>query len=331
MAVIVAAMYKFVPLPDYKALQEPLLQQCQNAGLLGTLLLAEEGINGTISGSRDGLDAVMAWLGRDARFAELEYKESMHDEQPFLRMKVKLKHEIVTMGQPQVNPRHRVGTYIAPEDWDALLADPDVTLIDTRNDYECAIGSFEGALDPQLESFREFPAWATSNLHPSSHRKIAMFCTGGIRCEKASSYLLDQGYEEVFHLQGGILKYLEEVPEERSSWEGECFVFDERVAVNHALERGSYAQCFACRRPLSTEELDSPAYQKGVSCPHCIDKHSDASRERFAERQRQVELAKMRGENHIGSADAKPAVSSALVAGDGAVSGAGEHSGGSES
>lgn len=304
MSIVVAALYKFVALPDYEAFREPLLAQCRVNNLKGTLLLAEEGINGTIAGSRAELDRVLDWLRSDPRLRELEHKESLHDEQPFLRMKVKLKREIVTMGVPQVDPQRVVGTYVTPDAWDGLVCDPDVTLIDTRNDYECAIGSFRGAVDPGITTFRDFPAWVKENLDPQKNRKVAMFCTGGIRCEKASSYLLEQGFEAVFHLKGGILKYLEEVPAESSSWEGECFVFDERVAVNHALERGSYDQCFACRHPISEEDLQSADYQKGVSCPHCIHQQSDAQRERFAERQRQVELSKARGEQHIGEASA---------------------------
>ncbi|WP_439106344.1 oxygen-dependent tRNA uridine(34) hydroxylase TrhO [Congregibacter sp.] len=302
MSVVVGALYKFVVLEDYESLREPLLEQCREHGLKGTLLLAEEGINGTVAGSREALDAVLDWLRADPRLVDLEHKESLHDEQPFLRMKVKLKREIVTMGVPQVDPRRVVGTYVAPTDWDEVLADPEVTLIDTRNDYECAIGSFRGAVDPEITTFRDFPAWVAENLDPEKNTKVAMFCTGGIRCEKASSYLLEQGFETVFHLKGGILKYLEEVPEQSSSWEGECFVFDDRVAVNHALERGSYDQCFACRHPVSHEDLQSPDYVKGVSCPHCIAIQSDEQRERFAERQHQVELAKARGEQHIGEA-----------------------------
>ena len=302
MSVVVAALYKFVALPDYKSLREPLLEQCRVQGLRGTLLLAQEGINGTVAGSPEGLATVLEWLRADSRLSDLEPKESLHDEQPFLRMKVKLKREIVTMGVPQVDPNRLVGTYVSPGEWDSLLEDPEVTLIDTRNDYECAIGTFRGAVDPGITTFRDFPAWVEQNLDPQKTRKVAMFCTGGIRCEKASSYLLEQGFDSVFHLKGGILKYLEEVPEQSSSWEGECFVFDERVAVNHALERGSYDQCFACRHPISKEDLLSPHYRKGVSCPHCIDQQSDEQRERFAERQRQVDLAKARGEKHIGDA-----------------------------
>jgi UPF0176 protein len=221
-------------------------------------------------------------------------------------MKVKLKREIVTMGVPAVDPTRIVGTYVAPADWNAVIADPEVTLVDTRNDYECAIGSFAGAIDPKIVNFRDFPRWVAENLDPARHRKVAMFCTGGIRCEKASSYLLEQGFESVFHLRGGILKYLEEVPEERSRWRGECFVFDERVAVNHRLEKGSYDQCFACRHPVSESDRRSADYVPGVSCPHCIERHGAERRRRFAERQRQIELARERGEAHRGPDAAAP-------------------------
>lgn len=302
MSYIVAAMYKFVSLPDYEALREPLLDVCRDAGIKGTLLLAQEGINGTVSGTREGLDTLLAYLRSDERLVDLEHKESVHDSQPFLRMKVKLKREIVTMGVPSVDPNRVVGTYVAPGDWNTLLDDPEVVLVDTRNDYEYAIGSFDGAIDPDIETFREFPAWVAENLDPDRNKKVAMFCTGGIRCEKASSYLLEQGFEAVYHLRGGILKYLEEVPEDETRWHGECFVFDERVAVDHQLQKGRYEQCFACRHPVSAEDMASPAYRKGVSCPHCIDRKSDAQRERFAERQRQMELARQRGEQHIGDA-----------------------------
>lgn len=300
MTYIVASLYKFVALPDYRALREPLLDLCREQGLRGTLLLAAEGINGTLSGSRAGLDTVLAWLRADERLADLESRESRHDARPFRRMKVKLKREIVTMGVPAVDPNRRVGAYVEPARWNALLADPELTLIDTRNHYECAIGSFTDAIDPQIANFREFPAWARHNLDPLRDRKLALFCTGGIRCEKATSYLLEQGFAEVYHLRGGILKYLEETPRSASRWQGECFVFDERVALNHALQQGSYAQCFACRHPLSAADRASPHYRKGVTCPHCVERGSEQRRARCAERQRQVELAGARGEAHIG-------------------------------
>jgi UPF0176 protein len=297
---VVAALYRFTALDDFRERREPLLQLCRDAGLRGTLLLAREGINGTVAGSRKGIDALLAELRRDPRLADIEHKESRSPKQPFLRMKVKLKREIVTMGVPSVDPTRVVGTYVAARDWNRVIEDPEVTLIDTRNDYECAIGSFEGAIDPRIVNFRDFPRWVAENLDPARHRKVAMFCTGGIRCEKASSYLLEQGFENVFHLRGGILKYLEDVPEESSRWRGECFVFDERVAVNHRLEKGRYEQCFACRHPVDEDDRRSEAYVPGVSCPHCIDRYSDERRARFAERQRQIDLARERGEAHRG-------------------------------
>jgi UPF0176 protein len=303
---VVAALYKFVALEDYAERREPLLTLCRENGVRGTLLLAAEGINGTIAGSREGIDTVLDALRSDPRLADLEHKESIHDKPPFLRMKVKLKKEIVTLGVEGIDPNRRVGTYVNPQDWDAVAQAEDVTLIDTRNDYECAVGSFRGAIDPGITNFRDFPRWVSENLDPGENPRVAMFCTGGIRCEKASSYLLEQGFKEVYHLRGGILKYLEEVPQESSSWEGECFVFDDRVAVDHGLRRGSYDQCHACRHPITEEDKRSPLYEQGVSCPRCHDWHSQEKRERFAERQRQVTLAAQRGEQHLGQAPVEP-------------------------
>ncbi len=297
---VVAALYKFVTLDDYQALREPLLDECIAAGIKGTLLLAREGINGTVAGSREGIDRVLAYLRSDPRMVDLEHKESYDDHIPFYRMKVKLKKEIVTMGVPGVDPNEQVGTYVEPEDWNALINDPDVVLLDTRNDYEVGIGTFKGALDPHTTTFREFPAYVRENLDPSRNKKVAMFCTGGIRCEKASSFMLAEGYEEVFHLKSGILKYLEEVPEGESSWEGECFVFDNRVAVNHQLEKGQYDQCYGCRHPITEQDKLSPKYEKGVCCPGCYDSLSADQKARFAERQKQVELAAQRRQKHIG-------------------------------
>lgn len=301
---LTAALYKFVSLPDYKALQAPILAECQKHNIKGTLLLAEEGINGTIAGLPDDIRNVLDYLRQDPvfkqRFADLEHKESYADEHPFYRMKVKLKKEIVTMGVPSVNPNNTVGTYIKPEDWNALISDPDVILLDTRNDYEVHIGTFKGAVDPKTTTFREFPKFVEQNLDKTKNKKVAMFCTGGIRCEKASSFMKEQGFEEVYHLQGGILKYLETVPEAQSLWQGECFVFDQRVAVKHGLEVGDYDQCYACRMPLSQEEMQSPQYVAGISCPHCYDKVSEEKRAALTERQKQVMLAKQRGEAHIG-------------------------------
>ena len=296
---VVAALYKFVPLPDYVELRDKLYQYLVLNKVKGTLLLAEEGINGTICGTREGIDAVRQWLDADGRFEGLSYKESFAEEPAFYRTKVKLKTEIVTMGVPGVNPQHIVGTYVKGEDWNRLIEDPDTILIDTRNDYEVAIGTFKNAINPNTTSFREFPQWAAENLDKSKHKKVALFCTGGIRCEKSTAYLKEQGFDEVYHLDGGILKYLEEMPEQNSLWQGECFVFDQRVAVKHGLAQGSYDQCYACRMPLSAADMQSDKYLQGMSCPHCHDKLSDEQKASFAERQKQIELAKQRGEQHI--------------------------------
>ena len=301
MTVVVAALYKFTRLVDYRSLREPLLDVCLQRGVRGTLLLAEEGINGTIAGERASIDAVLAWLRQDPRLADLEHKESKDEEVPFLRMKVKLKREIVTLGVPGIDPNARVGTHVAPADWNAVVNDPDVVLVDTRNHYEFGIGTFRGALDPGTTSFREFPDWVKANLEPSRDRKVAMFCTGGIRCEKASAYLLEQGFETVYHLRGGVLNYLEEIPAAQSTWEGECFVFDNRVSVNHRLEKGQYDQCHGCRRPITEEDKHSPRYRRGVCCPRCYDHLSDDRKARFAERQKQIQLARERGEQHLGA------------------------------
>ena len=299
--IVVAALYRFVTLDDFDALREPLLTVCQEQGVKGTLLLAHEGINGTIAGSRAGIDAVIAWLRADDRMADLSWKESFDEAQPFCRMKVKLKREIVTMGVSDVDPNEVVGTYVKPTDWNTLISDPDVLLIDTRNDYEVEIGSFKGAVDPNTKPVREFPDYVKQNVDPARHKKVAMFCTGGIRCEKASSYMKQQGFEEVYHLEGGILKYLEEVPQEQSLWQGECFVFDNRVTVKHDLTAGSFDQCHGCRRPISDEDKQSELYEKGVACPHCFDELTEDQKARFRERQKQVELARQRHEAHIGA------------------------------
>lgn len=297
-AIVVAALYKFVSLPDFEALREPLLQSLLDNGVKGTLLLAAEGINGTVSGSRAGIDGLLTWLKRDPRFVDIDHKESYCDEQPFYRSKVKLKKEIVTLGVPGVDPNQLVGTYVEPQDWNALIADPDVLVIDTRNDYEVAIGTFERAIDPKTKSFREFPEYVQAHFDPAKHKKVAMFCTGGIRCEKASSYMLGAGYAEVFHLKGGILKYLEEVPEANSLWRGDCFVFDNRVTVRHDLSAGDYDQCHACRAPITQADCQSPHYVAGVSCPYCWDSLSEKTRAGARERQKQIELAKARNQPH---------------------------------
>lgn len=299
MQYICAALYKFVELNDYEELQQPLYDIMVKHEVKGTLLLAREGINGTICGSQEGVTAVLNHLKSDPRFAVLEHKESVSDTQVFYRTKVKLKKEIVTLGVDWVDPKNIVGTYVPAQEWNQLIQDPEVLLIDTRNDYEVAVGTFEGAVDPKTVSFREFPEYVEQHLDTKKHKKVAMFCTGGIRCEKSTAYLKGLGFDEVFHLEGGILKYLEEVPEEESLWRGECFVFDQRVTVKHGLEQGSYDQCYACRMPITAQEMASEHYQKGVSCPHCFDKTTATQKERFAERERQVQLAKARGEKHI--------------------------------
>ena len=301
---LTAALYKFVSLPNYKSLQAPILEACVSNNIKGTLLLAEEGINGTIAGLPQDIHNFLHFLRSDSifenRFADLEHKESFASEHPFYRMKVKLKKEIVTLGVPGVSPTKKVGTYVKPEDWNALISDPDVILIDTRNDYEVDIGTFKGAIDPKTTTFREFPEYVAEHFDKTKHKKVAMFCTGGIRCEKASSYMMDQGFEEVYHLQGGILKYLETVPEAESMWEGECFVFDQRVAVKHNLEVGEFDQCYACRHPLSPAEMQSTQYTAGISCPYCYDKLTEEKKASLTERQKQVILAKKRGQAHIG-------------------------------
>ncbi|WP_417466033.1 rhodanese-related sulfurtransferase [Kordiimonas sp.] len=297
---LVAALYKFVRLPEYASLQAPLTEICTSNNVKGTLLLAAEGINGTIAGPEAGVRNVLAYLRARPEFSDLIHKESWADEEPFLRAKVRLKKEIVTMGVDGIDPNKIVGTYVKPQDWNALISDPDTVVVDTRNDYEVAIGTFKGAVDPKTKSFREFPAWAAENKDTLKKPKVAMFCTGGIRCEKSTAFMKEQGYDEVYHLEGGILKYLEEVPEEESLWEGDCFVFDERVSVRHGLEPGDYDMCRACRRPISEEEKTLPEFVEGVSCPYCHEETTPEQKERFAERQKQIMLAKKRGKKHIG-------------------------------
>jgi UPF0176 protein len=304
-AYIVCALYKFVTLENFQQLRQPLLNVMEDNQVRGTLLLALEGINGTIAGKQDGIEQVLAWLKQDPRLSGVSHKESFNTELPFKRSKVKLKKEIVTMGVEGIDPKKVVGSYVKPKDWNALISDPEVLLVDTRNDYEIEIGSFKNALDPNTKTFREFPQYVKDNLDPAKHKKVAMYCTGGIRCEKSTAYLKEQGFEEVYHLEGGILKYLEEVPQQNTLWQGECFVFDDRVAVDHQLNKGQYDQCHACRMPITEEDKKHSQYQKGVSCHHCLDKVSDEQRARYAERERQMELAKKRGQVHIGGDAAK--------------------------
>jgi UPF0176 protein len=298
---IVAALYRFTRFPDPAALRPGLLEIARAHGVKGSLLLAPEGINGTIAGTRDGVDAVLSAIRSLPGCAGLEWKESPAAVLPFGRMKVRLKREIVTMGQPDVDPLARVGNYVAPADWNALISDPDTVVIDTRNDYEVAIGTFRGALDPGTRAFGEFPLWWQKNRERFAGKRIAMFCTGGIRCEKSTNYLLGQGVSQVYHLKGGILKYLEDVPAGESLWQGECFVFDDRVSVGHGLVPGGLKTCGACRRPVTPEGQTHPSYEEGVCCPACAAEHSDGDRARFRERHRQMLLAARRGTRHLGA------------------------------
>ncbi len=297
----VAALYRFCRLGRFEALREPLLRLCEEERLKGTLLLAPEGINGTVAGDEAGIAALMAYLEAVPEFDGLEVKYSTAAAMPFHRMKVRLKREIVTMGVETIDPLQSVGTYVEPADWNALIGDPDTVVIDTRNSYEVSIGTFAGAVDPQTASFREFPQWVQEHRAELDGRKVAMFCTGGIRCEKATAYVKALGIDTVFHLKGGILKYLEEVPAADSLWQGECFVFDERVSVAHGLVEGDAELCRACRFPLTAEDRRSPKYEAGASCPHCFEVRSEDDRARYAKRHRQVRLAKARGRApHIG-------------------------------
>ncbi|WP_299787126.1 rhodanese-related sulfurtransferase [uncultured Marivita sp.] len=295
----VCALYHFTRFDDPAALQGPLIALCRDHKITGTLLLAREGINGTVAGPEAGVNALLTHLRALPGCADLEWKLSTASERPFARMKVRLKKEIVTMGVPDVDPRAKVGHYVQPSDWNELIQSPDVAVIDTRNDYEVAIGTFEGAVDPKTESFREFPEWWEANKDRFHNKRIAMFCTGGIRCEKSTNYLLSQGIDEVYHLKGGILKYLEEVPEDQSTWKGDCFVFDGRVSVGHGLKEGPHLLCHACRRPILPEDKNRAEYEHGVSCHLCIDETSDEDKARFRERQKQIRLAEARGERHL--------------------------------
>lgn len=297
---LTAAFYKFVELPDFRQLREPLLACCEAHDVKGTILLASEGINSTVAGPAAGVNALLAFLRRDPRLADLQHKEAWSAKPPFRRMKVRLKREIVTMGVPGISPTHMAGTYVKPEDWNTLISDPEVVVVDTRNDYEVAIGTFAGAINPDIQSFSMLPQWVAQarTLNPSTGRKpkVAMFCTGGIRCEKSTALLRTQGFDEVYHLEGGILKYLETVPPTQSLWQGQCFVFDERVSVGHGLKPGPHGLCRACRQPLADADLASPQFEAGVSCPKCHTTISETQKDSARERQRQWELAKARGE-----------------------------------
>ena len=297
----VAALYHFAEFARYESFREPLQALCDESGVKGTLLIAREGINGTVAGTDAAIAGLLAFLRAQPEFAALEHKESRASKRPFLRMKVRLKKEIVTMGVEDIDPKKIVGTYVDPRDWNALISDPETILIDTRNDYETAIGIFKGAVDPNTKTFREFPDWVKNNTGLHNKPKIAMYCTGGIRCEKATAFMKEQGFDEVYHLKGGILKYLEDVPAEESLWEGACFVFDERVSVEHGLKEGNHKLCHACRNPITAEEVTSPHYEEGVSCSHCYGTRTEADRDRYRQRQHQIALARKRGIKHIGS------------------------------
>ena len=299
--ITVAALYRFASFPDPESLRQPLADLCQANAIKGTILLASEGVNGTIAGTAAGIEAVVAHIRGLPGCHDLDVKYSHADAMPFYRMKVRIKKEIVTLGVTGVDPARQAGTYVAPEDWNALISDPDTILIDTRNDYEVAIGSFKGAINPATTSFSDFPAWFRAHRDELTAKpKIAMFCTGGIRCEKSTAFLKSEGIEEVYHLQGGILRYLEQVPAEQSQWEGECFVFDQRVSVGQGLALGSHILCHGCRKPLSAEDRGLPDYVEGVCCAACHAARDDKQRERYAERHRQVKLAEARGLEHIG-------------------------------
>ena len=301
---LVTALYHFVNVDNYQDFQQPILNFCKTHNIKGTLLLAKEGINGTVSGLQNDIEFFHEFIQQEplfnGSFKNLEHKESWAESNPFYRIKVKLKKEIVTLGVPGISPKKHVGQYVDPIDWNDLISDPNTILVDTRNYYEYDIGTFKNAINPNTKTFREFPEYVKKNFDGKKNKKIAMFCTGGIRCEKATSLLLDEGFDEVYHLKGGILKYLENVPKEESLWGGECFVFDQRVSVKHDLKEGIYDQCYACRHPLNPDEMKSSMYVKGESCPYCHDKLSPEKKASLHERQKQIELAKARGEKHIG-------------------------------
>ena len=305
--ILVATLYKFFKVDDLVALQDHLYAICNKNNVMGTILIANEGVNGTISAKPREIEKTLISIQKDDRFSEIEIKYSSTNKQPFHKMRVRLKKEIVTIGLPEINPNKTVGTYVKPEEWNDIISDPDVILIDTRNKFEIKIGSFKNALDPRTTSFRDFPEWVKKFKQDktNTNKKIAMYCTGGIRCEKASSLMKEEGFNEVYHLQGGILKYLEQVEKEKSLWEGECFVFDDRVCLTENLEVGSYKMCFACRMPITEDELNDDRYEEGISCLYCYDKTTKDKKERFESRQKQIELSKLRGEKHIGGQQKK--------------------------
>ena len=301
---LIAAFYKFVDWNNLKKKKSDIEKLCLKNNIVGTILLANEGINGTIAGSEESVLAVIQGLKDDPLLLDIEPKFSKAEGEIFKRMKVRFKKEIVSMGMENIRPANLKGKTVKASDWNALISNPKTLVIDTRNQYECAIGTFKGSLDPKTKSFRDFPEWSKNNLKALMKKegktKVAMFCTGGIRCEKASSYLLDEGIEQVYQLEGGILKYLENISSDESLWEGECFVFDERVSIQHGLVEGNYSMCHACRMPIDDDDMKSKKYSEGISCPHCYATHSEERKERFAERQKQIKLAKIRNEKHLG-------------------------------
>lgn len=299
--VVIAVFYKFITIKDFKSLGEKLYTESIQNQISGTIILAEEGINAAISGSQNGIQNIIDFLNSDKRFTDIEYKFNYDKNTPFHRMKIKFKKEIVPLGLMGIDPRRVVGRYVKPTEWNNLITDPEVLLIDTRNDYEYEVGTFAGAINPGTKHFREFPDFVRKNLDPSKHKKVAMFCTGGIRCEKATSFLLENGFDDVYHLKGGILKYLEEVPKEKSLWKGECFVFDDRTSVDHSLKNGSYELCRNCRYPLSSKDRLSEKYREGISCEYCYDRLTDERISSLEERQKQIRLAKTRNQKHLGS------------------------------
>jgi UPF0176 protein len=301
MNIVVAALYKFAPLKNLAQVQKDLKSACTKHGIKGTLLIADEGINGTIAGTREGIDGIASFIRAIDGLSDLEYKESFAETMPFYRMKVRIKKEIVTIGRTDVSPTKTVGTYVSPEEWNSIISDPETIVLDTRNDYEIDIGTFKNAVNPHTKSFVEFPDYVQKNLDPKKHKKVAMFCTGGIRCEKASSYMKQAGFENVYHLKGGILKYLEDMPKDKSLWDGDCFVFDQRVAVGHGLSLSDYILCPSCRHPVSAKDRTHNRYVEGVACPHCFDTLTPERRARSAERHKQMQLAAERGTAHIGA------------------------------
>ena len=299
----IIALYRFCEIANPKNLQKTLKKELKNLKILGTIIIGSEGINGTVSGSKTNLNKAIKFLRSDSRFSDLDIKASFSRKAPFLRLKVKIKNEIVTMGINNIKPTIHAGKYVNYDQWNTLLNDEDTILIDTRNDYEYSIGTFKNSINPETSNFREFPKWVKKQKFTEeikNHKKIAMFCTGGIRCEKASSFMKKEGFKNVYHLKGGILKYLENTNLKNSLWQGECFVFDDRVSVKHDLSEGAYDLCHGCRTPITEQEKLSKDYVRGVSCSHCISKKSSVQVQRYKSRQKQINLAKAKNKSHLG-------------------------------